>query len=1182
MRERDASGLADAHPWLLLQTLVQARGRLKLLKAAWILGGHPSPQPWFDQKGAKAVLLARIRDGLKAIDAETATVPAGLREAVLGEAFDFETCMQTFAFDWNAAMIKMGCKQQRSNTARAEQDAPEDDLNGGSRGSAVGELGAGDAAAEEAGPAEDGDLGAEGSAVLALLFGPRPRVRLSEERRACPKSLLPRDAHLLKPRAVGEPFRPCISDTVLAEAAAAGHRCAPAPAFLGRIPEALGLGAAPAGGSAALAWRTVLVIGPSGSGKTSLLRTLSQLLRPCDGVNGFYPEAAWSPGVAVIEGFSDFQTAQNWLCGVGLSSVPSWCKPHAILPLGEQYRANVARALAAADPDVPLMFDEWTSELDRGIARSVCAALKRRLAARRAAGQRDPVLVFATCHDDTELFLRPDVLIRCRAGEAPVVEYGGTLAGPRTDESGAQATLATPALRATFRGVAQPVSAEGTAVGFWRVGLAGGGTQAFCIRVMRGRQKADETYEYVVFAIAGAARGGTAAMRRESRQPGGGLVVAKHADAREPGIWLYARVPKFGLDLRVRWSGPEQLAVQFRQEHEGLSDLEAEVQARTSLRRTHLMAVAGEGQYAREKTDTYARRFRPRQAAISKLCELTDAESSALKVRAADRSATQQGTAKRLLQRLEHTLRDREAALESLRASPPEWEPELCATRVPRLHGSPFPGSHEVAGDEADDAVDRSGSHGPRLLQAGWYVPPDGDLLHPGLKPLSVVRCGPAFQLNPRKEACAPGLVHLASYVGEGAESSILSPALGEAALLLDEGFRGLCVHRVPSMDGPDQPNSTLEDFSLGVIMGSSGSGKSSLGRERFCEPVAVAWDEDSPALAHFRSLAEAEEALSLVALDLETAMRPVKLLSGGERERSTLAWALAEWAAGRQSKVVLDEFTSLLDRPLAHEVAANISAYARERPHLKGLVLVSSHQDLIGRGLLEPDWLFDCDRSRLLVFDRRMPEDLPARERKRRRTDAPPPSPAPELLVVRRALADEWAHFREHHYKDHRLMGQAVCFVGALQGRAVAFTAVIFTGFTLAWWLKSTVGQLGYPAHWLPWQVLREHRTVVLPDSQGLGLGSLMADAVAHLCAELGYVLMSKTAHPTYGGYRERSPFWVALPSNLRGDKDGRCVMFSHAWRGAVRADGSKDPGRQAALDRRVCLGEGRLTALL
>ena len=60
-----------------------------------------------------------------------------------------------------------------------------------------------------------------------------------------------------------------------------------------------------------------------------------------------------------------------------------------------------------------------------------------------------------------------------------------------------------------------------------------------------------------------------------------------------------------------------------------------------------------------------------------------------------------------------------------------------------------------------------------------------------------------------------------------------------------------------------------------------------------------------------------------------------------------------------------------------------------------------------------------------------------------------------------------------------------------------------------------------------------REHRTVILPSFQGLGIGSRVSDAIGEYLALHGFRLQSKTAHPKYGGYRNKSPLWKATKKN-------------------------------------------------
>ena len=61
-----------------------------------------------------------------------------------------------------------------------------------------------------------------------------------------------------------------------------------------------------------------------------------------------------------------------------------------------------------------------------------------------------------------------------------------------------------------------------------------------------------------------------------------------------------------------------------------------------------------------------------------------------------------------------------------------------------------------------------------------------------------------------------------------------------------------------------------------------------------------------------------------------------------------------------------------------------------------------------------------------------------------------------------------------------------------------------------------------------------REHRTVVLPDYQGLGLGSKLSNTVAQIFKDAGYRYFSKTAHPKLGEHRNNSNLWKPTATNL------------------------------------------------
>ena len=85
------------------------------------------------------------------------------------------------------------------------------------------------------------------------------------------------------------------------------------------------------------------------------------------------------------------------------------------------------------------------------------------------------------------------------------------------------------------------------------------------------------------------------------------------------------------------------------------------------------------------------------------------------------------------------------------------------------------------------------------------------------------------------------------------------------------------------------------------------------------------------------------------------------------------------------------------------------------------------------------------------------------------------------------------------------------MCWVGVLDGHPVAMTAAFPFApnfISLGKQGMSSAGSqlktpqvefLQLPDSWTSWGMFREHRTVVLPDYQGTGLGSAMSDAVAH-----------------------------------------------------------------------------------
>jgi GNAT superfamily N-acetyltransferase len=174
-------------------------------------------------------------------------------------------------------------------------------------------------------------------------------------------------------------------------------------------------------------WRIGLIVGPSGSGKSTIAR---RLFGEC-----LYQRADWPQDKAVVDGLGDLPIKQvtGLFTAVGFSSPPSWIKPYHVLSGGEQFRCDLARALAGAmtndqgpmtkehsgaDKD-PLVigpwslspslvaFDEFTSVVDRNVARIASAAIAKGIRQGRIACR----FVAVTCHYDVTEWLAPDWVI---------------------------------------------------------------------------------------------------------------------------------------------------------------------------------------------------------------------------------------------------------------------------------------------------------------------------------------------------------------------------------------------------------------------------------------------------------------------------------------------------------------------------------------------------------------------------------------------------------------------------------------------------------------------------------------------------------------------------------------------------------------------------------------------------
>lgn len=285
--------------------------------------------------------------------------------------------------------------------------------------------------------------------------------------------------------------------------------------------------------------------------------------------------------------------------------------------------------------------------------------------------------------------------------------------------------------------------------------------------------------------------------------------------------------------------------------------------------------------------------------------------------------------------------------------------------------------------------------------------------------------------------------------------------------------------------------------WNIGVILGGSGSGKTSI-LKKLGTIRDIEFDSSISLISNFNFLSPKEASLLLTSIGLSsvpTWLRPFNVLSNGEQYRAKLAYLVASCKDGEV--ILVDEFTSVVDRDVAKAMCFSLQKYIRRLD--KRIVLASCHYDILE--WLMPDWICNTQKGGALEKCDYLRQGRPDIE-----------------LQVSRVESDTWDIFKKHHYLTEDVNKSCKFF--------------LFT------WHKKPIGivaLLNAPRKGMP-NGFSISRVVVLPDYQGLGLGSKIVEFVSGIAKNEGGKVYIKTVNPALGEYFNKSDKWRGTSTNGKG----------------------------------------------
>jgi len=272
-------------------------------------------------------------------------------------------------------------------------------------------------------------------------------------------------------------------------------------------------------------------------------------------------------------------------------------------------------------------------------------------------------------------------------------------------------------------------------------------------------------------------------------------------------------------------------------------------------------------------------------------------------------------------------------------------------------------------------------------------------------------------------------------------------------------------------------------EWNIGVIIGNSGSGKTSI-LKQLGEIKEPKFDNNKALISNFDFLEPKDATALLSSMGLSsvpTWLRPYNKLSNGEQYRAKLAYLVGS----SKDTILIDEFTSVVDRDVSKAMSFALQKYLRK--HNKKIVVASCHYDILE--WLMPDWICSPQNGGVLEECDYLRQGRPKIE-----------------LSVSRVESSAWKIFKDHHYMSQEANKAFKFILFEWNNKPIAIAVV---GMQTSGGIKNAY---------------RDSRIVVMPDYQGLGIGTSISNFIGGICKNIGYRYYTKTIHPALGEYRNKN----------------------------------------------------------